>query len=103
MRPKIERLAFGAGLLACLSWACGTVLSKSLLERFHPLDLLVMQLSISSALLWVLVVMYRRTPDFHDWRFMAAARTMTLIVNGAVHFSIRWSATAPICTLPWEL
>jgi drug/metabolite transporter (DMT)-like permease len=69
MRPKIERLAFGAGLLACLSWACGTVLSKSLLERFHPLDLLVMQLSISTALLWVLVVMYRRTPDFHDWRF----------------------------------
>jgi len=43
MRPKIERLAFGAGLLACLSWACGTVLSKSLLDRFHPLDLLVMQ------------------------------------------------------------
>jgi hypothetical protein len=49
MRPKIERLAFGAGLLACLSWACGTLLSKSLLDRFHPLDLLVMQLSISTA------------------------------------------------------
>src|SRR6185437_756808 len=32
---------------------------------------------------------------------MAAARTMTLVVNGAVHFSTRWSATAPICTLPW--
>jgi GAF domain len=30
------------------------------------------------------------------------ARTMTLIVNGAVHFSTRWSAMAPICTLPWE-
>jgi probable blue pigment (indigoidine) exporter len=69
MTSRIERSAFGAGLLACLSWACGTVLSKSLLDRFHPLDLLVMQLGISTALLWVLAITYRRIPDFHDWRF----------------------------------
>jgi drug/metabolite transporter (DMT)-like permease len=95
MRPKIERLALGAGLSACLSWACGTVLSKSLLDRFNPLDLLVMQLSISTALLSVLVAMYRRTPDFHDWRFAWPGVLQPGLAHGLSYFRSRCHSRKP--------
>jgi drug/metabolite transporter (DMT)-like permease len=69
MRSQTERLAFGAGLLACVSWACGSVLSKALLERIHPLDFLTMQLGMSTIWLWLLSCAFVRLPDAGDWRF----------------------------------
>jgi drug/metabolite transporter (DMT)-like permease len=42
-------------VVACLFWALGTVLSKSLLDSVPPLTVLVLQLAPSVLVLWVLV------------------------------------------------
>lgn len=43
-------------VIACVFWALGTILSKSLLDILSPITLLVLQLSPSVAVLWLLVL-----------------------------------------------
>jgi drug/metabolite transporter (DMT)-like permease len=49
----------GYAALAALCWGAATVMSKSALAEFAPLDLLVVQLAASVACLWVVVWWFR--------------------------------------------
>ncbi|MGO4839829.1 EamA family transporter, partial [Rhizobiaceae sp. 2RAB30] len=46
---------------ACLCWALGTILSKTLLSSFPPVTVLVFQLAPSVVALWLAVMATRAT------------------------------------------
>jgi drug/metabolite transporter (DMT)-like permease len=56
------------GLLACLSWSIGNVLSKVALSTVEPLTLLVGQLAVSSLSLSALSIWLGASMRFSDWR-----------------------------------
>lgn len=57
------------GLLACLSWSIGNVLSKVALSTVEPLTLLVGQLAVSSIGLSALSILLGASMRLSDWRF----------------------------------
>jgi drug/metabolite transporter (DMT)-like permease len=57
------------GLLACLSWSIGNVLSKVALSTVEPLTLLVGQLAVSSLSLSALSICLGASIRLSDWRF----------------------------------
>jgi drug/metabolite transporter (DMT)-like permease len=56
------------GLLACLSWSIGSVLSKVALSTVEPLTLLVGQLAVSSLSLSALSIWLGASMRLSDWR-----------------------------------
>jgi drug/metabolite transporter (DMT)-like permease len=56
------------GLLACLSWSIGGVLTKAALSRMEPLALLVGQLAVSSLSLSALSIWLGAPIRLGDWR-----------------------------------
>jgi drug/metabolite transporter (DMT)-like permease len=66
-------MIFGAtpllyGLLACLSWACGSVLTKALLAQADPLTVFSGQLTASVAGLWTISLATGSQIRLDDWR-----------------------------------
>lgn len=59
---------FTYGVLACLSWAFGNVLTKALLSRADPLDLLSGQLTASVIGLWTMSLARKAEIRLDDWR-----------------------------------
>jgi drug/metabolite transporter (DMT)-like permease len=56
------------GLLACLSWACGSVLTKALLAQADPLTVLSGQLTASVVGLWAISLASGSQIRLDDWR-----------------------------------
>jgi drug/metabolite transporter (DMT)-like permease len=56
------------GLLACLSWACGSVLTKALLAHVDPLTVFSGQLTASVAGLWAISLASGSQIRLDDWR-----------------------------------
>ncbi len=56
------------GALACLSWAFGNVLTKTVLSHVEPLAVLNGQLTVSVIALWTLSLARGATIRFGDWR-----------------------------------
>ncbi len=66
-------MIFGAtpllyGLLACLSWACGSVLTKALLAQADPLTILSGQLTASVVGLWTISLASGSQIRLDEWR-----------------------------------
>jgi drug/metabolite transporter (DMT)-like permease len=66
-------MIFGAtpllyGALACLSWACGNVLTKALLAQIDPLTVLSGQLTASVVGLWTISLATGSQIRFDEWR-----------------------------------
>jgi len=59
---------FTYGLLACLSWALGSVLTKAVLSHAAPLDVLSGQLTASVIGLWTLSLASKSEIRLDDWR-----------------------------------
>ena len=87
---------------ACMSWALGTVLTKSTLSSIPPISLLVLQLLPSVAALWLLVLVGGVQPAARRLLVRAAllgllnpGLSYTLNIFGLLH------STASIATLLW--
>lgn len=66
-------MTFGAtpllyGVLACLSWACGSVLTKALLSQADPLTVLSGQLTASVVGLWTISLARKSKIRLDEWR-----------------------------------
>jgi drug/metabolite transporter (DMT)-like permease len=61
-------LPLSCGLVACLSWSIGNVLSKAALSTLEPLTLLVGQLAVSSLSLSALSIWLGASIRLSDWR-----------------------------------
>lgn len=59
---------FMYGMLACLSWAFGSVLTKAVLSHAEPLDVLSGQLTASVIGLWTISLASRSEIRLDDWR-----------------------------------
>jgi drug/metabolite transporter (DMT)-like permease len=68
MTPQRSALPLLCGLLACLSWSIGNVLSKVALSSMEPLTLLMGQLAVSSLSLSVLSIWLGAPIRLSDWR-----------------------------------
>jgi drug/metabolite transporter (DMT)-like permease len=68
MTPPRSGLPLLCGLLACLSWSIGSVLSKVALSRLEPLTLLVGQLAVSAFCLSALSIWLGASIRLGDWR-----------------------------------
>ena len=66
----MSRLAtpFMYGMLACLSWASGSVLTKAVLSHAEPLDVLTGQLTASVVGLWTMSLASKSEIRLDDWR-----------------------------------
>jgi len=87
---------------ACLCWALGTILSKTLLSSFPPVTILVFQLAPSVIALWLAVVFSR--PELPPIRMLPSIGLLGLLNPGwAYTFSMFGLATtsASVTTLLW--
>ncbi|MGF6157321.1 drug/metabolite transporter (DMT)-like permease [Ensifer sp. KUDG1] len=87
---------------ACLCWALGTILSKTLLSSFPPVTILVFQLTPSVIALWLAVVFTK--PDIPAARLLLPIGLLGLLNPGwAYTFSMFGLAetSASIATLLW--
>ncbi|KUM26306.1 hypothetical protein AU467_22435 [Mesorhizobium loti] len=87
---------------ACLCWALGTILSKTLLSSFPPVTVLVFQLAPSVVALWLAVVFSR--PEFPPARMLLSIGLLGFLNPGwAYTFSMFGLAetSASVTTLLW--
>lgn len=87
---------------ACLCWALGTILSKTLLSSFPPVTILVFQLAPSVAALWLAVILSRS--EVPSARLLPAIGLLGLLNPGwAYTFSMFGLAetSASVTTLLW--
>src|SRR5438477_3273841 len=59
---------FMYGVLACLSWALGSVLTKAVLAHADPFDVLSGQLTASVIGLWTMSLARRSEIRLNEWR-----------------------------------
>lgn len=78
MNRHIVPLALG--LLACLSWALGTVATKHVLATIPPLSLLAGQVAASTVFLAILCLIRRVTIHWSDWRIGLAGLLQPALV-----------------------
>ncbi|PLP59126.1 hypothetical protein CYK37_11610 [Mesorhizobium loti] len=87
---------------ACLCWALGTILSKTLLSSFPPVTVLVFQLTPSVIALWLAVVLTRsRIPSF---RVLPAIALLGLLNPGWAYTLSMFGlaeTSASVATLLW--
>lgn len=87
---------------ACLCWALGTILSKTLLSSFTPVTILVFQLTPSVIALWLAVVLTRaRAPSI---RLLPAIALLGLLNPGWAYTLSMFGlaeTSASVATLLW--
>jgi len=101
-----HKIADGWAALALIAaaacWGGATVLSKSILQTLPPITLLVLQLSASSFLLWVLVTMNRAWPTQRTGLLPLA---LMGLLNPGISYTLSLigltMTTASVSTLLW--